>query len=122
MRVTLGSCRGILSGWLIAATVPLLADPRSIAAWTATGLGDRSRIGLAAAELLGAALFAFELTAAAGFALLLAAFVVVATLHIHHREVPWWLAAYALAGVVLLYFTRRERKRQTRGGAIVAGV
>jgi hypothetical protein len=114
MRVTLGSCRGILSGWLIAATVALLADPRSIAAWTATGLGDRSRIGLAAVELLGAALFAFELTASAGFALLLASFLVAATLHIHHREIPWWLAVYALAAILMLYLTRRERARPSR--------
>jgi hypothetical protein len=111
MRVILGSWRGILSGWLIAATVPLLANPRSIAAWTAAGLDDRSRIGLATVELLGAALFAFERTAAAGFALLLAAFVAVAVVHMHHREMPWWLAAYSLAGIGLLYLTRRARGR-----------
>jgi hypothetical protein len=119
MRVILGSCRGILSGWLIAVTIPLLADPRSIAAWSATGLGDSSRIGFATVELLGAALFAFERTAVAGFALLLGSFVVAAILHLHHREIPWWLAAYTLTGMLLLYFTRRERSRPVDGAATV---
>jgi hypothetical protein len=114
MRLILGNCRGILSGWLIAVTIPLLAEPRSIAAWSATGLGDPSRIGLATMELLGAALFAFERTVAAGFALLLASFTVAAVLHLHHRELPWWLAAYTLAGTLLLYFSRRERNRPQR--------
>ncbi len=120
MRVILGSCRGIMSGWLIAATVPLLADPRSIGAWTAAGLSDEARIGLATAELFGAGLFAFELTAAAGFALLVGSFIVAATIHIHHREMPWWLAAYSIAGLFLLYLTRRERGRQDRGRATPA--
>jgi hypothetical protein len=42
--------------------------------------------------LLGAVLLAFELPAVAGFALLLASFVPAAVTHIHHDEMPWWLA------------------------------
>jgi hypothetical protein len=42
--------------------------------------------------LLGAVLFAFELPAVAGFALLLASFVSAAVTHIHHDEMPWRLA------------------------------
>ena len=72
MRVILTSGQGLLSGWLIAATIPLLIDPHTIAAWFVAGLGDRSRVGLASVELFGAALFAFELSVVAGFALLLA--------------------------------------------------
>jgi hypothetical protein len=80
MRVILASGRGLLSGWLIAATVPLLVDSHSIAAWSAAGVGDGWRVGLAAMELLGAALFAFEVPAVAGFALLLASFVIAANI------------------------------------------
>lgn len=35
------SGRGLLSGWLIAATITLLVDPHIIAAWSAAGVGDR---------------------------------------------------------------------------------
>ncbi len=122
MRVILGSWRGIMSGWLIAATVPLLADPRSIGAWTAAGLSDEARIGLATAELFGAGLFAFEITAAAGFALLLGSFIAVATIHIHHREMPWWLAAYSIAGLLLLYLTRRQRAIYSREYESASGI
>ena len=107
MRVILASGRGLLSGWLIAATIPLLIDPHTIVAWSAAGLGNRSRVGLAAIELLGAALFAFELPVVTGFVLLLASFIAAAVIHIHHDEMPWWLAVYSFAGILLLYFTRR---------------
>jgi len=107
MRVILASSRGLLSGWLIAATIPLLIDAHTIVAWSAAGLGNRSRVGLAAIELLGAALFAFELPVVAGSALLLASFIAAAVIHIQHDEMPWWLAVYSFAGILLLYFTRR---------------
>jgi hypothetical protein len=48
MRLSLASGRGLPGGWLIAMTIPLLADPRVIAAWSAAGLYDQYRIGLAA--------------------------------------------------------------------------
>ena len=54
MRVILASGRGLLSGWLIAATISLLIDPHTIVAWSA------------------------------------------AVIHIHHDEMPWWLAVYSL--------------------------
>lgn len=111
MRVILASGRGLLSGWLIAATIPLLIDPHTIAAWSAASLADRSRVGLATIELLGAALFAFELPVVAGFALLLTSFIAAAVIHIHHNEMPWWLAVYSIAVILLLYFTRRALRR-----------
>jgi len=107
MRVNLASCRGLLSGWLVAATIPLLFDPHTIAAWSAAGLGNRSRVALSAVELLGATLFAFERSVVAGFALLLASFSLAAVIHVHHGEMPWWLAAYSIAGILLLHLTRR---------------
>jgi DoxX-like family len=106
MRVTVASGRGLLAGWLIAATLPLLLNPHSVAAWSSTGLGDPARVALAAVELLGAALFAFERTIVAGFALLVASFVAAAVIHLHHDEMPWWLIAYAVTAILLLYCTR----------------
>jgi hypothetical protein len=115
MRIIIASGRGLLSGWLIAATVPLLADPHAIVAWSAAGLGARSRVGLAAVEMFGAGLFAFEHSVVAGFVLLLGSFIAAAAIHIHHNEMPWWLAAYSVAGAVLLYCTLRAQHRQARG-------
>jgi hypothetical protein len=115
MRAILASGRGLLSGWLIAATVPLLVDPHTIAAWSAAGVGDRWRVELAAMELLGAALFAFEVPAVVGFALLLASFVIAAVIHISHDEMPWWLAVYLIAGILLVYCTRRARGQAAIG-------
>jgi hypothetical protein len=99
----------LLSGWLAAVTMPLLAHSETIAAWSATGLGDHARIALAAAELIGAALFAFERTAIPGFALLLMTFVLAAVIHLHRGEIPYWLALYTIAGTMLLYMTQRHR-------------
>ena len=82
MRLILASARGLLSGWIIALTVPLLIDPHAIAAWSAAGLGNRSRTLLAAAELLGAALFAFETPILVGLALLVVSFIVAAIVHL----------------------------------------
>jgi hypothetical protein len=107
MRVILASGRGLLSGWLIALTIPLLIDPHTIAAWSSAGVGDQSRVGLAVVELLGAALFAFEVPIVVGFWLLVASFILAAVIHIRHNETPWWLGAYSVAGSFLLYFTRR---------------
>ena len=107
MRLILASGRGLLSGWLIALTIPLLIDPHTIAVWSAAGLGDRSRVGLAIIELLGAALFAFEVPIVVGLSLLFASFIPAAAIHIRHNEMPWWLGAYAIAGLLLLHFTRR---------------
>jgi hypothetical protein len=58
---------------------------------------------------LGAVLFAFELPAVVGFALLLASFALGAVIHISRDETPWWLAVYLIAGILLLYCTRRAR-------------
>jgi hypothetical protein len=66
VRVILASGRGLLSGWIIAMTVPLLMSAHAIEASSYAGLGDASRIGLARVELLGAVLFAFEVPVAAG--------------------------------------------------------
>jgi hypothetical protein len=109
VRAIVASGRGLLSGWLIAATIPLLVDPHTIATWSAAGVGDRWRVALAAIELPGAMLFAFELPAVVGFVLLLASFVIAAVIHISHDEMPWWLAVYLIAGILLLYCTRRAR-------------
>jgi hypothetical protein len=67
VRVNLASGRGLLSGWLVAVTVPLLFDADTIAAWSAAGLGKPARVALASVELLGAGLFAFERTLIPGF-------------------------------------------------------
>jgi hypothetical protein len=114
MRLILASSRGLLGGWLVAMSIPLLIDPRAVAAWSATGLHDPIRIGLAAGELLGAALFAFEGSALAGLMLLLASFTAAAAIHLHHGERPWWLAMYATTGILLLYFTHRFRRQNIR--------
>jgi len=95
-----------LSGWLIAATVPLLSDASAIDAWARAGLHDGSRLGLAVAEIVGAALFAFELPVVAGFTLLIGSFVVAAAIHVHSHMLPWQLAFYSLAAISLLYCTR----------------
>jgi hypothetical protein len=95
----------LLSGWLIAVTIPLLADPHTVAAWSAAGLGAPSRVALASVELLGAALFAFEFPVVTGFVLLLGSFIAAAVVHIHHNEMPEWLMAYSLATMGLLYGT-----------------
>lgn len=107
MRLILASARGLLSGWLIALTLPLLVDPHTISAWTAAGLGSRSRMLLAAAELLGAALFAFETQVLPGLVLLIVSFVGAGAVHLHHGEIPWWLAAYAVVATLLWRFTVR---------------
>jgi hypothetical protein len=111
MRLILASSRGLLGGWLMAMTISLLIDARAIAAWSAAGFHDFIRIALAASELLGAALFAFEVSALAGLTLLLASFIAVAAIHLHHGQRPWWLAMYAITGVLLLYFTLRFRRQ-----------
>jgi hypothetical protein len=116
VRVSLASSRGLLGGWLIAASAPLLLDPHMIAQWHAAGLGDWSRVVLATLEILGAAMFAFERTGLAGFALLLASFVSAAVIHLHHGQAPWWLAVYAIMGAVLLYFTRRAPRAGAGAG------
>lgn len=107
MRVVVASTRGILSGWLIKATLPLLVSPHAIAEWTAAGVGDRTRVALAATELLGAALFAFERSVVAGFTLLALSFADAAVIHVQHGEMPWWLGGYFAASALLLYWTRR---------------
>jgi membrane protein implicated in regulation of membrane protease activity len=67
-------------------------------------------MGVVTAELLGAALFAFEPAVIAGFALLMGSLVAAAALHMHMSRIPWHLAFYALAAALLLYFTRRARR------------
>lgn len=106
MRGAVASTRGILSGWLLKATLPLLVSPHAIAEWTAAGVGDRARVALAATELLGAAFFAFEWSAVAGFILLSLSFADAAVIHVEHGEIPWWLGGYLVASAILLYWTR----------------
>jgi hypothetical protein len=113
MRLTLASARGLLSGWIIALTIPLLNDPRTIAAWSAAGLGGRSRLLLAAIELLGAALFAFETSVRAGLVLLVLIFLAAGAAHLHQGRIPWWLLAYAIAAILL----GRQTLRASRVGA-----
>jgi hypothetical protein len=108
----LASGRGLLSGGIIAMTFPLLVNAHAIAASSSAGLGDVSRIGLTTVEMLGAALFAFEIPVVAGYALLLVSFGVAALIHAHHHETPWWLALYAIVGAVLLYLTRRAMRER----------
>ncbi len=110
----LASGRGLLGGWLMAMAAPLLFDPRAIVGWSATGFHDRLRVGLALVELLGAALFAFEGAAVAGFLLLLASFISAAAIHLHHGDKPWWLAVYAAAAMLLLHFTRRACRQDMK--------
>jgi hypothetical protein len=110
LRVAVASARGILSGWLLAATLPLLVSPHAIAEWTATGLGNWARITLAVTELLGAVLFAFEWSAIAGFVLLALSFAYAAFIHLQHGNMPWWLGGYYVASLILLYWTRRAQK------------
>lgn len=114
MRVSLASGRGLLGGWLMAMAIPLLIDPRAIAGWSAAGFHDHLRIALAVIELLGAALFAFESSAVAGFLLLLASFIAAAAIHLHHGDKPWWLAVYAAAAILLLHFTRRACRQDMK--------
>jgi hypothetical protein len=98
VRIILASARGLLGGWLIAMTIPLLINQRAITALSAAGLHDQYRVALAAIEMLGAALFAFEAPAAVGLVLLLASFIAAAAIHLYHGDKPWWLAVYATAG------------------------
>jgi len=111
--VTLASGRGLLGGWLIAATIPLLFNPHTVAAWSAAGLGDEFRVALAAIEIVGSALFAFERAAIAGGTLLLASFVPAAVIHVHHDEAPWRLALYSIVVILLLFLTRRSPRSDT---------
>jgi hypothetical protein len=110
MRLMLASARGLLSGWLMALTLPLLAEPHTISAWSAAGLGSRWRVLLAAVELLGAGLFALETPLLAGWALLLLSFAAAAVVHLQHGEMPWWLAAYAFIATALWRCTLRVRR------------
>jgi hypothetical protein len=114
MRVILASSRGLLGGWLMAMTMPLMINPRAVADWSATGLHDELRVGLAAIEVLGAALFAFDGTALAGLLLLLISFIAAAVIHLRLGDRPWWLAGYAIAGILLLYFTHRVRRQNIK--------
>jgi hypothetical protein len=117
MPLMLASGRGLLGGWLVAHTLPLLVGHQEVAAWAAMGLGDHLRLGLATIELLGAVLFAFDATVTTGFVLLLMAFVIAAVIHIHHGQAPWWLACYAVATALLWHFSRRSATaRQTTAG------
>ncbi len=109
MRLILASARGLLSGWLIALTLPLLFAPHTIGAWTAAGLGSASRVLLAVLELLGAALFAFETPLLAGLVLLIVSFTAAGVVHLHHGEMPWWLVVYSLVAMLLWRFTVRVR-------------
>jgi len=77
-----------------------------IGARTVAGPHDCARFGLAAAELLGAALFAVEPLIVAGFVLLIGSFVFAAAVHVHLGKVPWHLAFYALVATLLLYCSR----------------
>jgi len=122
VRLTLASARGLLSGWLIALTLPLLVDPHAISAWSAAGLGSRSRMLLAAVELLGAALFAFEAQVVAGLVLLIVSFAGAGVVHLRHGELPWWLAAYSIIATVLWRFTvRAGHVRERPSGAPAPG-
>ena len=42
--------------------------------------------------------------------LLLGSFIGAAAIHIHHGELPWWLAAYSAAGIIMLYCTLRAQR------------
>jgi hypothetical protein len=114
MRVVMATYRGLLGGWLIAATVPLLADFHPGATGVADGLWDPFRFGLAGIELLGAVLFAFEATVVAGLLLLLCSFTAAALIHIHY-QVPRWLALYALVALALWYATQRATRAVALG-------
>lgn len=109
----MASARGLLSGWLLTLTVPLLSNAVTISARSAAGLDDQARIVLALTELLGAALFAFEPLIVAGFALLLGAFAFAAAVHIYLGKAPWQLLFYALVATLLLYFTKRSKRIDT---------
>jgi hypothetical protein len=99
----------MFSGWLIKATIPLLGSPDAIAEWSAAGVGSGARVSLAAIELLGAVLFAFEWPITIGFSLLSLCFAYAAAIHVQHAEMPWLLGGYVVAGALLLYWTRRAR-------------
>jgi hypothetical protein len=110
IRLIAASARGLLGGWLLALAVPLLSDAVTISEWSASGLRDQARSGLAIVEILGAALFAFEPLITIGFALLLAALAFAAALHIHFGKAPWHLLFYALISTLLLYLTKHSRR------------
>jgi hypothetical protein len=118
VRVGVASARGIVGGWILKATLPLLVSPQAIAEWTAAGVGDRARIALAVVELLGAALFAFEWSAVAGFILLALSFSYAAIIHIQRGELPWWLGGYLVASAILIYWTRISASREAAVQAI----
>jgi hypothetical protein len=111
MRLIMASLRGHFSGWLLAFTIPLISDTATINAWSNAGLQDEARIGLAMAELFGAALFAFEPLIFTGVVLLLASFAAAAAVHIHNDNAPWHLAVYALVVTLLLYCTKRRQRK-----------
>ena len=87
----------------------MITDTATIGAWTVAGRHDWARFGLAAAELLGAVLFAVEPLIVAGFVLLVGSFAFAAAVHVHLGKAPWHLAFYALVATLLLYFSRRSR-------------
>jgi len=107
VRTVLASGRGLLGGWLIAATMPLIESTHAIAAGSAEGLGDSVRITLATLELSGAALFAFESSVNIGAWMLLTSFAVAASIHLHNRQLAWWLGAYTVAALLLWCATCR---------------
>jgi len=118
VRVNLAVARGLLAGWILAVTVPLLVDTATIAAWTGIGLGFRLRWTLALVEITGAVLFAFERTVAVGAVLLIATFLVAATLHVRHGLWPWWLGIYALTVVTLARATHQAGRGSQPRAAI----
>ena len=107
MRVNLDAIRGLFAGWIVAATLPLLFRPETIAAWATLGLGHRSRWALACIEIVGALLFAFERTVIPGAVLLISTFLAAAALHAQHGLWPWWLAGYAVIVVALAWPTQK---------------
>ena len=63
-------------------------------------------------ELSGAALFAFESSVNIGAWMLLTSFAVAASIHLHNRQLAWWLGAYTVAALLLWCATCRA----LRGG------
>jgi len=111
VRVDLAAARGLLAGWIVAVTLPLLFKAATIAEWASIGLGDRARWTLASIEIIGALLFAFERTVIPGAVLLITTFLAAAALHIRHGLWPWWLASYAVIVLVLTWVTAKPAAR-----------
>ena len=111
LDLALLALRGIVAAFLGVAAAMFLLHGRG--AFARLGRPDEARIALAAAELLGAALFVLSRTALAGGVLLVAVLAWAAGFHyaLATRSGHLWLYAAAVAALLAATYLRRARIR-----------